>query len=121
MGARIHFAFKGEGELYTVLYSHWGETNWREDLAIALNNAKPRWDDSSYATRIVISQLIGENWNSETGFGIYSVNDIDNVYTSGDAVVALDMENQIVYDDGNGHSFSSFVEYQQEVKEYHNV
>jgi hypothetical protein len=33
--------------------------------------AEPRWQDESYATRIAISKLIGEDWAQTTGWGIY--------------------------------------------------
>jgi hypothetical protein len=48
MGARINFVFKDVQTrciLHVVLYSHWGETEWQRDLAMALQHAKPRWRD----------------------------------------------------------------------------
>lgn len=42
-----------------VLYSHWGGCGLPRDIAHALNVAKPRWDDPGYATRIMVSQIIG--------------------------------------------------------------
>jgi hypothetical protein len=35
--------------------------------------------------------------------------------------VYLDFTNQTVTDTGNEHSFNAFVEYQQEIEEYHNA
>jgi hypothetical protein len=122
MGARIHFAFKqnefaaGEPESYVVLYSHWGETTWRKDLALALDKARGRWDDSSYGARRVITELTREALDSDTGFGIYSTTRLDNFW---DYSVLIDFTKQVVVDEGNPHSFNSFVEYQQEVQEYH--
>jgi hypothetical protein len=72
MGARTNFHFKtAEGEL--TLYSHWGGDSKNLDLAMALQKARPRLSmgDTGYALRIVISQLINSDWDSETGFGIY--------------------------------------------------
>jgi hypothetical protein len=46
-----------------------------ERLATALSVASPRFGDDGYATRITISQLIGDGWNNETGWGLY-VNEI---------------------------------------------
>lgn len=72
MGARTNFNFKTEsGEM--VLYSHWGGDSKKRDLAAALAVAMPRikMGDTSYALRIVISQLIGDSWDSETGYGLY--------------------------------------------------
>jgi hypothetical protein len=39
-------------------------------LARAVDKARPRWSDESYATRIAISNLIKDEWTSETGWGI---------------------------------------------------
>jgi hypothetical protein len=72
MGARTNFTFRTEtGDL--TLYSHWGGDSKRSDLAAALQAAMPRIDmvDTSYALRIIVSQLIGDSWNEETGFGLF--------------------------------------------------
>jgi hypothetical protein len=100
------------------LYSHWGETSWREDLALALTAAQKRikMADISYATRIIIDQLTKDGRDSETGFGIYLADTTENYY---DTVVEIDMTTQMVNDEGNWHSFESFIEYQEEVHEYH--
>jgi hypothetical protein len=114
MGARINFVFKTElDKPNIVLYSHWGETTWRFDLAMAIAKSQPRlkMGDTSYATRIIISQLIGSDWDSETGFGIY-LGDEDTMY--GDTVVEIDMTTQMVNDNGHWHSFESFREYHLE-------
>jgi hypothetical protein len=120
MGARINFVFKAYSneQAHVTLYSHWGETSWREDLAMALDKAKPRWEDASYGVRITISHLIGDQWNSETGYGLFTSIDGEDL---GDTTVVVDFTNQTVNDAGHEHSFNAFVEYQQEVKEYHNA
>ncbi len=120
MGARVHFIFKTElDKPNIVLYSHWGEESWRSDLANALLSASKRINmgDTPYALRIVIDKLTKEGRDEETGFGIYLA-DEDNMYM--DTSVEIDFTTQMVNDEGNWHSFDSFIEYQQEVKEYHN-
>jgi hypothetical protein len=119
MGARVNFVFKTDEELPNiVLYSHWGETSWREDLAHALLFASKRLNigDTSYALRNIIDQLTKEGRDSETGFGLYLAKP-DQEYW--DTTVEVNLIKQEVCDDGNWHSFDSFIEYQQEVKEYH--
>ena len=120
MGARINFVFKAyESEkAHVTLYSHWGETNWRDDLYQALDKARPRWDDPSYGIRIVVSQLIADKWNDETGFGLFTSVDGEDL---GDTTVLVDFTNETVNDTGNEHSFTSFCNYHEEVKEYHNA
>ena len=44
-------------------------------LADAVIEARPRWSDPSYATRIAISQIVGDQWTEETGWGLH-VNEI---------------------------------------------
>jgi hypothetical protein len=121
MGARVNFVFKTELDMPNiVLYSHWGETTWREDLALALTAAKKRTDmgDVPYALRIVIDQLTKDGRDSETGFGIYVAN-ADASYM--DEVVEIDFTTQMVNDGGRWHSFESFISYMEEVHNYHNT
>lgn len=115
MGARINFVFKQyENKPNVVLYSHWGADTWEEDLACALSVAKPRWDDISYGTRITISNLIGERWKSETGFGIYTAEDGEDL---GDFQVEVNFINQTI----EGVPFNTFVEYGLAKGEYLNA
>lgn len=73
MGSRTTWAIKTEqGDAVTWLYSHWGGDSKLEDTKQALAKAQPRWSDSTYGARIFISQIIGDQWDSETGFGITS-------------------------------------------------
>ena len=73
MGDRANFGFRDSKEDIIFLYGHWAGHRMLENLADAVQAAEPRWNDESYATRIAISRLIGDEWTSETGWGI-SVN-----------------------------------------------
>jgi hypothetical protein len=97
MGARINFVFKDGTDTSVVLYSHWGQTDWETDIAGALEHAKPRWSDSSYATRMMISYLIQDCILDETGFGIYSINNIGS-FDLGEQTVVIDFVNKTVTD-----------------------
>jgi hypothetical protein len=122
MGARINFVFKTElDKPNIVLYSHWGETSWREDLAIAIDKARPRiaLGDIPYATRIIIDQLTKDGRDSETGYGISLATDEEIQDGFFDFPVQIDMTTQMVNDSGNWHSFESFVNYMEEVINYH--
>ncbi len=102
MGARINFVFKdsetaiGEPSSSVVLYSHWGQDSWETDIAEAIHHAKPRWDDSSYATRMMISYLIQDSVLDETGFGIYSISGTN--YDLGEQTIVIDLANKTVTD-----------------------
>ena len=107
MGARINFVFKdSETGPSVVLYSHWGQDSWQTDLAAAMEHAKPRWQDSSYGTRMIISHLIQHSILDETGFGIYAVS--GNNYDLGEQTVVIDFTNQTVTDN-HPVKFDAFV------------
>jgi hypothetical protein len=75
MGDRANFGFRDSKENIVFLYGHWAGHRMLEQLADAVSAAKPRWQDESYATRIAISNLIKDEWASETGWGI-TVNEL---------------------------------------------
>jgi hypothetical protein len=77
MGDRANFGFRDSKENIVFLYGHWAGHRMLEQLADAVAAAEPRWNDESYATRIAISRLIGDEWSSETGWGI-SVNELSD-------------------------------------------
>ena len=75
MGDRANFGFKQSNDDTMVLDGHWAGYDMLSNLAQAVEAARPRWSDESYATRICVSQLVGDQWQSETGWGL-SVNSI---------------------------------------------
>ena len=71
MGARTQWEIRTYADSPSIyLYSHWGGDSKWSDTVDAIEKARPRWDDPSYGARIFISQIIGSNWDEETGFGI---------------------------------------------------
>ena len=97
MGARINFVFKdSEQGPMVVLYSHWGQTEWQRDLAMALQHSKPRWTDSAYGTRMIISYLMQDSILEETGFGIYAID--NDGYDLGEQTVLIDFTTNTVTD-----------------------
>ena len=78
MGDRANFGFKQSNDETIVLYGHWAGHEMLANLAEAVETARPRWTDESYATRIVISNLVGDNWNELTGWGLTVNNILDN-------------------------------------------
>ena len=96
MGARINFVFTDGTDSSVVLYSHWGQTEWETDIANALQHAAPRLNDSSYATRMIISYLMQDSILDETGFGIYAISGTN--YDLGEQTVIIDFVNKTVTD-----------------------
>ena len=71
MGDRATFVIESRSEpLY--LYGHWAGEGMLDNLAKAIEAALPRieMEDDVYATRIIISYLIGDDWRSDTGWGL---------------------------------------------------
>ena len=100
MGARINFVFKDvEDEASVVLYSHWGETEWQRDIAMALEHSKPRWSDVAYFTRMMISYLMQDSILDEIGFGIYAITGTN--FELGETTVVIDVEKETVYEAGS--------------------
>jgi len=109
MGARINFVFLEEIEgPSVVLYSHWGQDYWQVDIANALQHSQPRWQDSSYFTRMMISYLIKESVLDETGFGIYSVSGTN--FDLGEQTVVIDMINQTIRDGDVSANWNDFMQ-----------
>lgn len=91
MGDRANFGFIANGQT-VYLYSHWGGSGMLGTLAEALQAARPRWNDPAYGTRIAISSIIGQDYLSETGFGL-TVNELcDNEHS----IPVVDFENNTV-------------------------
>lgn len=70
MGDRANFGFRQTDESVIYLYGHWAGYGMMDRLAQAIETARPRWNDEMYATRIAISQLIGDEWDQEYSWGI---------------------------------------------------
>jgi hypothetical protein len=107
MGARINFVFKdSESGPLVVLYSHWGQDGWQSDIAGALQHSRPRWGDSSYGTRMMISHLIQHSILDETGFGIHAID--NDGYDLGEQTIIIDFITKTVTDDVS-ISWDSFI------------
>lgn len=110
MGDRIVFTIRQDENLSLNLYSHWGGYSRFMDLANAIEAAKPRWNDSSYASRIIVSQLIGDQWASETGFGLWASTEHGN-YGGDHPDIVIDLVNKTVEDETGTHTFEQFISY----------
>jgi hypothetical protein len=110
MGARCTFVFKQSEDLAVALYSHWGEDSMYQDLALALQHAKPRSGDKEYYVRMAISYLMQDAILEETGFGIYACDPNDLGFM--DHPILIDLTDSTISHDGVDHkSIGSFIEY----------
>lgn len=110
MGDRIVYSIKQDKDLSVNLYSHWGGYDRFTSLANALRAAEPRWNDSSYCTRIIVSQLIGDQWNQELGFGLWASNE-HGMYGGDHPDIVIDLVNKTVEDETGTHTFEQFINY----------
>lgn len=94
MGARTNFELQDSGGS-VWLYSHWGGDDKSADFARALEHARPRWNDTPYAIRMVISYLIKDSVMADTGFGITSYESGEESY---DPLTANFIDNTVSYE-----------------------
>lgn len=105
MGSRTNYELKDEnGSVW--LYSHWGGDDKSTYFAEALEHAKPRWGDTSYAIRMTVSKLIGESWDSETGFGLSSYESGEESYDP----LSADFVNNTVSYEQEEYTFQEFID-----------
>lgn len=118
MGARTVFELQdNNGSVF--LYSHWGGDDKIFDAANALAKSQPRWEDTTYGMRMFISQIIGNDWQSETGYGISAKNVFEEQY----APMIIDFETQVITFDESEQmlSFREFVNAYASVEEFARV
>jgi hypothetical protein len=115
VGDRIVYTIKQDKDLSVNLYSHWGGYDRFVNLAKALQAAEPRWNDTSYSTRIIVSQLIGNDWTEETGFGLWASNEGGD-YGGDHPDITIDLINKTVEDETGIHEFDSFINYHSALK-----
>ena len=98
MGARTTWMLTTDerAENAIHLYSHWGGGSKLADTREALKATLGRAGDPTYAARIFISQIVGEQWNSELGFGIHAGDIYDWVFEEEYIYIKIDFEPQWV-------------------------
>lgn len=69
MGARAQVLMEDTG---VYLYTHWGADSIADDVRAAVNSpqGQGRLHDPEYLARIIFERMIGDDRNTETGFGI---------------------------------------------------
>ena len=71
MGDRANFGLRQIDGNTIFIYGHWAGHNMLAKFAKALDACGARAPhDEAYANRIIISQLVGEDWAGELGWGI---------------------------------------------------
>lgn len=105
MGARTNFELKdNKGSVW--LYSHWGGDDKSTDFANALQHAEPRWGDTPYAIRMVVSYLIKDNLMGDTGYGLTSYEAGEESYDP----LSADFVNNTVSYEQEEFTFKEFID-----------
>jgi hypothetical protein len=78
MGDRANFGFKDSQGNTLFLYGHWAGHQMLGKLANAVEHSRSRWGDHGYATRVCVSQLVGDDKDHLTGWGLYINQIADN-------------------------------------------
>lgn len=110
MGSRTEWIIKdSNSEVAIHLYSHWGGESKFVDTQRALTSALPRWSDISYGVRIFISQIVADDWASETGFGIAVGSSSEAMFEESYFNAVIDFVNQRVEFGEHVWSFEDFI------------
>lgn len=91
MGNRANFGVRMDGHILFI-YQHWAPENLMDQYAEALTAALPRVGDPWYSSRIIASQIIGDRWDGELGYGF----SIDAMLDNEHSVVIYDPMNGFV-------------------------
>ena len=83
------------------LYSHWTGSQLPSILQEALKK-QWRWDDGSYLTRIIFCEMVKDDIDGETGYGI------SNSPTEGLEIIVNSEKNNVEYGD-KVFSFKEFI------------
>ena len=104
MGARTNFELQdAKGSIW--LYSHSGGDDKSMDFAKALEHARPRWGDTPYAIRMVVSHLIQDRLLDDTGYGLTSYEAGEESYDP----LTANFETKVVYYEQEFFTFEDFV------------
>lgn len=100
MGDRANIVLDYGHDKKIFLYTHWGGSELPQTLAYALTRGKERWCDESYLSRIIFSEMVRDNIDDLTGFGIAPY-EVDNEHQ----YLVVDLEALTV----NGTPFPDFI------------
>ncbi len=93
MGDRRMIEIKTEdGSLF--VYTHWHGYDFVDRAKGAVKTAKPRWDDDSYFTRIVVDQLTKPGRDKGTGFGLMLKPNAEDEYNNDKPSIVINFNEQ---------------------------
>lgn len=111
MGDRRNIIVEFSDELSVALYTHWAGSDAPQTLANALSRGQGRWNDPTYLTRIIFSEMIKDEVLEETGYGIepFKTGTTNYCEASPGYDIVVNVERQQVGWDETWYSFEHFV------------
>lgn len=81
MGSRVNAALRTNADVneHIFLYSHNGGWCFPKKIKYSLQHCRQRWGDNSYAARMFVSYVVGDQWGGALEFGL-SLQMTDNNY-----------------------------------------
>lgn len=70
MGARTNILIKYDHDKELYIYSHWGGEGELRDKLYKAVQRRQRWTDPSYFTAIILREVLRDNLDSETDYGV---------------------------------------------------
>jgi hypothetical protein len=103
MGDRGNIVVTEDGGNKLYLYTHWSGYELPTTVANALDRARDRWDDSPYLARVLFSEMVRDDINGTTGYGI------STYMGDGGTEVYVNIKEQTVTYDGDSWSFEDYI------------
>jgi hypothetical protein len=110
MGARTVWKIKTSEEHAIHLYAHWQGEHKIRMTQVALQSARPRWEDDAYCARIIISSLIGKDWEEETGYGMMAGHPDSEFFEEEYVPVTLDVIARTITVSGRIMTYQEFLD-----------
>ena len=105
MGDRANVYVHGGKNPGVYLYTHWGRRSIGETVAAALDRGRGRWDDEQYLARIIFCEMVRDDIEGVTGYGISA-----EVWDGAESIVDVDTRTGLVTVKGVETPFEDFVE-----------
>ena len=93
MGDRAMAEIKVQGGSFYI-YTHWGGQTLLKVAMDAILAARPRWNDTPYAARIIFDQLTKEGRDQENGYGLMLGPTAEDEYNNNKPSVIIDLLKQ---------------------------
>jgi len=114
MGSRTVWKLQTWNNQGIHLYAHSDGEEKLRITAEALIIAKPRWQDPDYFRRIFVSQVIGDRWDQELGYGLSSGDMDEELFEESYEECLIYPERMTIWFDDIFYSYEQFIAFAAE-------